>query len=552
MVKDMGNGRKQILFLLVTIIVALLFFSNKPIHMDDILFLNSAENIVKDFTRPYDFTINWSGTADRAWDANKNPPLSSYILAPLVKLFPGKIIPLHIAFMIFPIIAVMAMYSIASRFVKDSILPSLFLFISPAFFVTATSLMCDLPHLAFYLSALLFYIKGFEREKGIYFVLSGVLAGLAVLTKYTAINLIFIFLLYSIVFKKRSPKAIMAILIPLVLLTLWGLHGIYFYGKPHFFTLSEQVYFFWEKANPLKEGVVNISEFFIFLSGCSLFIFFSFFSVVKEKQKSILRKWGIIGLVSTFLTMFTVSSMAERTNRFDFILIFLFIALSISFFKTAFTYYAKNKTDKNFLFLFGWFLLNCAIVMFNYTIAARFILLVLPPMGLLTIYIMEKHKIFERVGKRFVYRASALIFLITILIAHSDYYFAASYRNFSKSVPQSIRERKIWFVGHWGFQYYMKKNGFEPIDFVQEIVLTKGDVIVVPMSNTSVHSEKLNKIIKPYNVYKDKVRGFFSLTLNAGFYNHGFGPLPYAPGAKFSEIYQIYEVTKSVRISRLI
>ena len=184
--------------------------------------------------------------------------------------------------------------------------------------------------------------------------------------------------------------------------------------------------------------------------------------------------------------------------------------------------------------------------MFNYVIAARFLLLVLPPMGLLVAYLMEKGSLLKKMNKKFIYAGCVVIFLITLLIAHSDYCFARSGKVFSNTIRQSMPDKKIWFVGHWGFQYYMEKKNCKALDFNQAS-LEEGDVIIMPIPNTTRHPEILDKIAEHDRVYVNKDRGIFSIMHKAGFYYHRFGPLPYAPGAGLPEEYHIYKVKKPIK-----
>jgi len=62
---------------------------------------------------------------------------------------------------------------------------------TPAFLVSSTTLMCDVPMLAFWIWTIVFWERALGNERGRWlFIGAGVLAGLAVLTKYSAITLL--------------------------------------------------------------------------------------------------------------------------------------------------------------------------------------------------------------------------------------------------------------------------------------------------------------------------------------------------------------------------
>ena len=57
--------------------------------------------------------------------------------------------------------------------------------------------------------------------------------GLAILTKYSALAALPLMVAYPIL--RTKPRALMSLLIPVVVVLLWGLHGWVVYGRPHFF-----------------------------------------------------------------------------------------------------------------------------------------------------------------------------------------------------------------------------------------------------------------------------------------------------------------------------
>ena len=532
---------------MILLVISLAPFANKAFHVDDTLFIYSARHITHDPFRPYDFTVNWTGFKEPAWSANRNPPVSSYILSVLIKIFSEREAPLHICYIIFPVICMAALYYLSGSFIKNKALACLFLFISPGFFVSSTNLMSDIPQLAFYLAALAFYIFGFEKNKRIFFVLSGICAGLAILTKYTAVTIIFIFLLYNLIFKKSFRISWLSFAVSLCMLAFWGMWCIYSNKTPHFLTIfSSGCAFFWEKKSPIKALSVNLSEFIVFLSACSLVIvFFGLGTPGRKKSKSLLS-WLVIFLISAALTTVTRHAFRSPENKLEYLFVFLFIMLGIMFLRNCLLYLKTHANDTRFLFLFIWFVINSCIAVPNYTIAARFILPVLPPLVLLLIYLAETNNVSHKFFGKGAYAVYMIIFAVTILVAHSDYCFANSYRNFSRVVRQTFPGKRIFFVGHWGFQYYMEKEGFEALDF-EKASLRKGDMVIIASSTSGMYSDALVKLMQPYRLYEDKKRGIFTLMYpdKAGFYSGGYGPLPYMPPSGFAEQYQVYEVETS-------
>ena len=44
----------------------------------------------------------------------------------------------------------------------------------------------------------------------------------------------------------------------------------------------------------------------------------------------------------------------------------------------------------------------------------------------------------------------------------------------------------MWYVGHWGFQYYMQQSGAKPIELADTRLQT-GDIAVVPSIGSNMY-----------------------------------------------------------------
>ncbi|MBM4079055.1 MAG: glycosyltransferase family 39 protein, partial [Planctomycetes bacterium] len=212
---------------------ALLPFVGKAFHIDDTLFLYTARQILCDPLRPFDFEVNWYGTPRPMWEITKNPPLNSYWLAALVGLFGESETALHLGFLPFSVASIVLMYLLAARLTSEPLLPALMLLASPSFLVSATNVMCDVPLLACWLGSVLAFMHGLERRDWRLLGLAGVLAGLAGLTKYTGLSLVPLLLAYAWLRRRSLPKESLVLLIPIVMVGAWSLHGTILQGKSH-------------------------------------------------------------------------------------------------------------------------------------------------------------------------------------------------------------------------------------------------------------------------------------------------------------------------------
>jgi len=132
--------------------------------------------------------------------------------------------------------------------------------------------------------------------------------------------------------------------------------------------------------------------------------------------------------------------------------------------------------------------------------------------------------------------------LVALVVTAGDVAMANAQRVAVERIEQQRAgaDRTIWFQGHWGFQYYMEKQGGRAAD-----VLTArprdGDLMVLPGNNTRVvgilpeavaSSEWVEVEVPAVASTMHKERG-------AGFYSSGYGPLPFTFGPVPKERYEV-------------
>jgi hypothetical protein len=153
---------------------------------------------------------------------HSHPPLNAWVLAGLVAVF-GDVqeIPLHAAYIVFSLIAVWAMWSLARRFSPQPLWATLLFLAVPAFVVNGGSLESDLPFLAFWLAAMaLFTCQG---KRPLARVFSAICMALAAMTAYQAVFLTPILAVYVWLFHRRRRARWLAILVPPLTAAGWQL-----------------------------------------------------------------------------------------------------------------------------------------------------------------------------------------------------------------------------------------------------------------------------------------------------------------------------------------
>ena len=161
------------LLLAVATLACLLPFSGKPFHMDDPLFVWTAQQIAQHPLDPYGFHAVWYVTDMPMSAITKNPPLSSYYAA-LVGLVAGwSERALHLGFFIPALAVVLGTYRLAGRFTTSPLIAAAATLVAPGFLVSATGVMCDVLMLAFWIWAVIFWLEGMDSAKPLFFATAG-------------------------------------------------------------------------------------------------------------------------------------------------------------------------------------------------------------------------------------------------------------------------------------------------------------------------------------------------------------------------------------------
>jgi hypothetical protein len=189
------------------------------------------------------------------------------------------------------------------------------------------------------------------------------------------------------------------------------------------------------------------------------------------------------------------------------------------------------KRDANSWLLTLW-VFGCFVyaAFFYFMVNGRAILPMIPAVTILMARRLEQNLTAVPLGLRVSIVASAAL---SLLAARADFQLAKAAHKTADLVCANYNPAsgRLWFQGHWGFQYYMQAKGARPVDFEHPEVAA-GDFLAMP---------ELNSNEVPMNPQKASLDRVFSVrdfswfaTLNekvgAGFYSSYWGPLPFAIG----------------------
>ncbi|MBI4314230.1 MAG: glycosyltransferase family 39 protein [Candidatus Omnitrophica bacterium] len=455
-------GNRQALCL-AFLFFSLLPFLPKAFCIDEPFFLKVAEHILTDWRHPYNFSINWYGTAESAYDIAAGAPLQAYFLAAVMKGIGRAEWQIHLACFLFVVMAWAGIRILAGRFTRHPHWAALFVLISPAVFVTSQACMPDMSAFAFEVMALACFIRGFDRQKPILLCVSGGLAGVAFLIKYHAGVLIPLVMIYAVLRDRKRfiPAALYFAAAWMAVVSVWGsVHPIQT-GFSKRFALSH---------NWLSVGLVTL----VLLNylGAAALIPAAFFLPLWPDRRSRMQAWTCI------LLGILAALPAKQSGYPPSSIILLVVFLSTGLWVVA---QMLRKGRRDDLFLCLWLALIFASCFQTFP-AVRRVLFMLPPMIFWFVRTMEASAVpwIDR-HRRLIFSGIASgTWLLSLGVSHADYRQADVYRQFARSLREEADHPggRLLFAGHWGFQYYMEQRGAKPIDLLRDH-LNGGDTLFV-------------------------------------------------------------------------
>jgi hypothetical protein len=201
----------------------------KPLAVDDPAYYEYAAHIARHPLDPYGFQF----FAFKPAMQTLAPPVLPYWWAGAIALFGDRPFWWKVALLPFGLVFVFALHSLARRFARGLEMPLVCMIaLSPAC-LPAWNLMLDLPALALGLGALAVFVRSAERGSWPGAVLAGVLAGLAMQTKYTGVTATIAILLSAALVRRTAP-GLLAVALAVAVFGAWEGWLAWTYGDSHF------------------------------------------------------------------------------------------------------------------------------------------------------------------------------------------------------------------------------------------------------------------------------------------------------------------------------
>jgi hypothetical protein len=529
--------KHSILALTAATLACLLPFTGKAFHIDDPLFLWTAQQITHHPLDPYGFDLDWYMSQMHMWAITKNPPLASYYVA-LVGSFAGfSERALHFAFLLPAMALIFGTYQLARRFTIHPLIAAAATLFAPAVMVSATSIMCDIMMLALWIWAALLWMKGLDSRRRLYFISASILIAAAALSKYFGASLIPLLLTHSVIRHRRLDRSLLYLLIPTAILIAYQLwtHDLYGQGL-----LSDAVsYASYESKNwsgVIGQTLIGLS----FLGGCTLpGLAFAPLLWPRKALAALLCAAAVLALF-VYLEWITLSAPIPREYWGPVCLqLAFFLAGGIAVLALTLGDLRLHR-DGDSVFLALWIAGTFIFATFvNWTVNARSILPLIPAAAILVARRLEK----TQLSRTRVALPLALCALLSLWITWGDAGLANSERQAADMIHDRTMHQPgpVWFAGHWGFQHYMQQYGARPYDNTSNLA-QPGDTMILPDNNSNLIEVPTDMVTQ---VIELPIRRGVTTSRNlrgAGFYADVWGPLPYSFGPVPAEHYSFIRI----------
>lgn len=443
--------------------------------MDDAFHLGAAKWIMENPTKPMMAEVNWGDFAAPIYEENQ-PPLLFYSIAFFMSIFGSEEVFLHLLTAIFCLLALYYFHRITVilETAKPKTMLVIFAF-SPALVINQ-NLMTDVPILAVALSVIYFLLKGKATNRSRYYVLAAISLSIGLLIKYTLLPLVVV--VFVAILLSRHYKRLIVLLIPGLMLLGWSLWNISTFGEAHIAGRGNAG-FDWYKIKGFMGTLGAMATFVI------VFVYANFPKKITE--------YIIYGLFFLFILAvpFVYTGLIPEA-KFSALLNYTFMSVSFTFsalvLKQIAERFVKGKSSycQSQEFIIALYLLGMTafILLFAPVHATRHILLLIP------FLILLGHRHFAAASMAINRLAVVVTVTLGLLLGISDWVYADFYRNASEqiTIPQQ-NNQTVWSLGHWGWQWYSRENGWEIYAANTQENIKKGDFILIPKN---ISKQRLN------------------------------------------------------------
>jgi hypothetical protein len=453
----------------------------KPITIDDAAYFAYARQVADHPLDPYGFAVFWWSWPEPANEVLAPPGLPSWV-ALFLRLAPDQPAAWKFGLLPFVVLLAYALHALARRFAprweKPLVLMTL---LSPAF-LPSLNLMLDVPTQALALGGVALFARAVDRRSLAFAVAAGLLAGLAIETKYTGVLAPVAMLLYALFFG-GFYLWIAAALTAAQLFISWEYLMALLYGEAHFFLHARAEaggsLFKWHNLRyllpilgsvgapgallglaargvrwraflgALAAGVLPFAA--VACLGGQLTVNIKLFGALNPDQESSLPfehfLFGCVGVGVIAVSLGVSACLVRPRGGWQ-----------------AWPWRGRRAG----LFLVLWLLLELLgyVVLTPFPAVRRVLGLV--AVGTLAAGWLAARGCRRPEARRLAYVAIAASALLGLLVDWIDIVDARAQKEGIEQTARRLRdegtgEATVWYVGHWGLQYYAEREGMRPV-----------------------------------------------------------------------------------------
>ena len=464
--------------LLLLVLLIRLPFLTQAIQGDDHTYLTEAAHALVEPLHPMHVKDVFLGN-EVDLRGHSHPPLDAWILAGLLAVF-GDVreVPFHAVYIVFSLMAVAAMWSLARRFSPRPVWATLLLIAVPAFVVNGNSFESDVPFLAFWLAAVALFVA--DRLLPAAFAMV-----LAALTSYQAV-----------------------FLTPILAVYLW------FVGRP-FRAAARASARAATGGSPSRgaEAPPHMAWLVIFVPPLTIAAFQLFERLTTGAAPA--------AVLTGYFGSYGFQRLAAKLSSALMLFIHSWFIVFPALVPPTLILAWRKRREPDTLFLLAWIaiFLACSFIVF-FAGSARYLLPMAAPVCLLA----------SRLRPRWLAPAFAIQLTIGLGLAAMNYQHWDGYRQFARRIAPLTEGRRVWVDGEWGFRSYLEAQGalaltkttqIRPGEFIASSAL--GHAVEVNGPTATVATAVIQPSV-PFRIlgleshsgYSDVGRGFWPFGISTG------------------------------------
>jgi len=527
-------------------------FLDKAVHIDDPLFVWAAQHIQKHPGNFYGFAVNWTGQTVPMSVENWNPPATSYGLAGVAAMFGWGEIYLHGAMLLVVFAALAGTFQLARMWCGRPLLATVIALAMPVFMVSATTLMCDLPMVTCWIWSMVIWERALSSGRARHYLPAVLLAGLAVLTKYSAITLLPLLPLLGILRQRKLGWWVVWLAVPAGMIGMYELLTAKIYGQGLISAAAANAaqYRFALVGGRLDKTIIGL----VYLGGCLLPA--ALLAPFLWRREQLIPGTFVLGgvAIETMLSLPTAWLGGIPANGDTHWLVLgqmtLMMAGGLQVLLLAGMAVWRDRDTVSLtaaLWIASGFIFAAVL---NWTVSARSLLPLAAPVAILLVRQLDRARLPDFPPQRWLIPIF-ISGLFSLNLTWADAQLANSGRTAARQIAAEYppARQRLWFEGHCALQFYLEPLGGQAVDYNNALLQT-GDLLLIPGNNSNLMGPPEDSVTlldnKTYPVCS--WLGSVRADLGAGFYGAG-GCLPFVLGPVPMEQYYLFQVTKPFQFS---